>query len=208
MSSEHVLIPKERYEKLLARMTQKSSVQSTEAQKQATTVAETASETMHESQAGPAGQQETPNRENGASDEGDKVEVTRAKMTDNTKREKTEDAKPVSPSRERRAASSPPPPEGPGRTLEEIQANHADFLPPGEAVDKGREGVRSTVTTRSARKKSVPNTVVSGKNSNGGEKLSIKSSSSRRNTKSNDTRPVLKRKAKPFTALSRKWVKV
>lgn len=119
MSTEHVLIPKERYEKLLARMTQKSP---THAAQRSESVTSDARKTT---------KPESPDKEKLASE----------LENSETDSENMHGANAVSPPKSTSGQLSTRSPQNNSssevqteRTLEEIQANHSDFFPPGEAA--------------------------------------------------------------------------
>lgn len=160
MSSEHVLIPKERYEKLLSRMLHKEQLSE---KKKSDNVGGTHQDVNAESINSP--QHEA--RDDNTSLEGS--DFPRAEGAN------------------RKAG-----PEG-GRTLEDIQANHAAFLPPGEepAVrHPSSEGiVRGSPAEKIAKRK-------------------VKKMNSEKNFDDKKKHKNVKRAGKPFSVLGKKWVSV
>lgn len=177
------MIPKERYDKLVARMVQKTAgeakTRSVERRESVTSQTQTTTPESSTATASWPADNSTDARNGGKRGPGDhdyakkdKESELDAKSTTTSSAATAAAADTVSPKHV--ARMSKPPTDFPvrqgERTLEEIQANHTDFLPPGEPFNE----LKKPKPTHKMQNKTKP----------------------------------LKRKGKPFSALSKKWVKV
>lgn len=182
MATEHILIPRQRYEQLLARMTQKSDGQ----EAQVSAGAETQSRRI-------TPQLVNDDKDQPPSERKKKEHIFKDSTTANLTQsndDKRSDEKVLTNDKQHHeqgnAENQMQDGEEHQRSLEEIQQNHRSLLPPGKLLIENQKSDKKI-------KERQKNKTISNKRDNA-------------NLKINKKNEKLKTKTKPYSVLARKWI--